>query len=170
MPTLLASCRRAARHLPAALAIAAVAVLPIRTAPAAEPIVGILDRSQDAAVAPEPADEIIAAAVYYMQATPPNLRIDAAGRTSRPGHSMGVLIPHMRLSPPPDGIYELTFYTFPSRAAQQPSDRIEVLNFWKTFPADLKGVRIYGAKNCVEVFVKKSDAGLASGRCAVAPK
>jgi hypothetical protein len=152
-----------------ALLAAAVAIGPLR-AGAAEPIVGIFDRGQDAAGAPEPADEIIAAAAYRMQATPPLLRVDAAGRTARAGHTSGVLLPHMRTDAPADGIYEMTLYTFPSRAAAQASDRIEVLNFWKTFPPDLKGVRIYGARNCVEVVLKKSDAGLATGRCATAPQ
>jgi hypothetical protein len=135
---------------------------------AAEPIVAIMDRGQEAATAPEPADEILAAAVYEMKGTPVLLRVDAAARTSRPGHVAGVLMPHLRTDPPADGIYELTFYTFPSRSGGQSPDRIEALNFWKTFPADLKGVRVYAAKNCIEAFIHQKYANLASGRCIVA--
>ena len=118
---------------------------------------------------PEPVDEVLAAAVYVMKTTPVQLRVDAAGRTARPGHTSGVLIPQLTLDPAANGIYEMTFETFPTRGGgAQSGDRIEVINFWKTFPPDLVGLRIYGAKNCVEVFIHQNYETLKTGRCAVA--
>lgn len=156
------------------LAVAAVvlagaaAALPVAPAAAAD-MLGVYNRSQEAGSAPEPVDEVLAAAVYIMKGTPVRLRVDAAGKTARQGHTAGVLTPHMRLDPPADGIYEMTFQTFAFRGTgQQNGERIEVLNFWDSYPPDLKGVRIYGARNCVEVFIHPQYDNLRSGRCAVA--
>lgn len=158
----------ASRRL-ALFSLAAVLLLWGSAPQAAEPILGIMDRGQEAGAAPEPADEILSAAAHEMKSSAQTLlRVDAAARTSRPGHVAGVLMPHLRTDAPADGVYELTFYTFPSRTAGQSPDRIEALNFWKVFPADIKGVRIYAARNCVEVFLHQKYANLASGRCAVA--
>jgi hypothetical protein len=132
-------------------------------------MLGAMDRGHEAATGPEPVDEVLAAAVYIMHATPDQLRVDAAGRTARPGHTAGVLVPHLTLDPPANGIYEMTFETFPARGgAAQAGDRIEVINFWKTFPKDLVGLRIYGARNCVEVFIHQKYENLKTGRCVVA--
>lgn len=146
----------------------AAALLPAFAADAAEPILGIKDRGQEAGSAPEPAEQILAAAVFQMKGAQTQLRVDAAASTSRAGHTAGVLVPHLRIDAPADGLYEITFYTFPSRNAAAASGRIEVLNFWNTFPPDIKGVRIYAATNCIEVFLHQKYASLASGKCAVA--
>ncbi|MBX6320564.1 MAG: hypothetical protein IRY94_01935 [Rhodospirillaceae bacterium] len=156
------------RHRAALALLLAVLAAPVG-ATAAGPMHGIMDRGHEASLAPEPVDEVLAAAVYVMKGTPVQLRVDAAGRTSRPGHGAGILIPHLSLDPAPNGIYEMTFETFPARGvAAQSGDRIEVINFWKTFPPDLVGVRIYGARNCVEVFIHPKYQHLRTGRCAVA--
>jgi hypothetical protein len=145
------------------------ALVPAGTAQAAEPIRGIMDRGHEAAGSPEPVDQVLAAAVYVMKGPTTQLRVDAAGSTTRPGHTAGVLIPHLSLDPAADGIYEMTFETFAARGgAAQSGDRIEVINFWKTFPADLKGVRVFGARNCVEVFLRPDFEHLKSGRCMTA--
>jgi hypothetical protein len=161
-------CRRL-RLLALAALLGAVVAAPAPRAAAAEPMHGLMDRGHEAATAPEPVDEVLAAAVYVMKGTPVQLRVDAAGRTARPGHTAGVLVPHLALDPALNGIYEMTFQTFPARGgAAQASDRIEVINFWKTFPPDLVGVRIYGVRNCVEVFIHQKYENLKTGRCAVA--
>jgi hypothetical protein len=157
----------AAVHRLALLGLAA-AVLATAGAASAEPMLGIMDRGQEAGSAPEPADQILSAAVYQMKGAQPQLRIDAAASTGRADHTAGVLMPHLRIDPPADGVYELTFYTFPARGTAAGTGRIEVLNFWTSYPADLKGVRIYAAANCVEVFVHQKYANLASGKCAAA--
>jgi hypothetical protein len=162
--------KRRHHHARAVLLATLLSALAAVPAPrAAEGMRGVMDRGHESALGPEPADEVLAAAVYVMKGTPVQLRVDAAARTARPGHTAGVLIPHFTLDPPLNGIYEMTFETFPSRGGQaQSGDRIEVINFWKTFPPDLVGVRVYGAHNCVEVFIMEKYQNLKTGRCKVA--
>lgn len=92
--------------------------------------------------------EVTRVAVSYLKSNPPQLKIDADGKTNTTGWSKPALIEHIYIKPPADGIYDYDFVATPPAGISQPViTPISATTIRKTIPKEMKGVRIIASKN-----------------------
>ena len=82
------------------------------------------------------------------------LVITAAGEVSSTGWKNPGLSAHVYVQPPPDGIWEFSFYAEPPEGTSRPVvTPIEATYVMKEVPGGLKGVRVHAATNSVETLL-----------------
>ena len=79
------------------------------------------------------------------------LVITAVGKVSSSGWKNPRLSAHVHVQPPPDGIWEFSFYAEPPEGPSRPAvTPIEVTYVMTKVPEGLKGVRVRAETNSVE--------------------
>ena len=79
------------------------------------------------------------------------LVITAAGEVSSTGWKNPGLSAHVYVQPPPDGIWEFSFYAEPPEGTSRPVvTPIEATYVMKEVPGGLKGVRVRAETNSIE--------------------
>jgi len=92
--------------------------------------------------------EVVRVAVSYLKSNPPQLKIDADGKTNTAGWSNAALIEHIYITPPADGMYEYDFVaTPPAGIAAQVVTPISAHTVRHSIPKGMKGVRVIASKN-----------------------
>lgn len=83
-----------------------------------------------------------------LESDPPILAIQIKGETSTPGWSGFKLIHRVYVTPPADGIYEADLVGMPPGGfVPQMIAPFAHAEFWKPFPDDLTGLKVYAATN-----------------------
>ena len=85
---------------------------------------------------------------------PGALVIAAVGEVSSSGWKNPGLSAHVYVQPPPDGIWEFSFYAEPPEGTSRPVvTPIEATYVMPEVPGGLKGVRVHAATNSVETLL-----------------
>lgn len=92
--------------------------------------------------------EVTRVAVSYLKSNPPQLKIDADGKTNTAGWTKPALIEHIYVTPPADGIYDYDFVATPPAGIALPViTPISAHTVRHTIPKGMKGVRIIASQN-----------------------
>ena len=82
------------------------------------------------------------------------LLIVAEGEVASAGWTNPELVPYTYVQPPPDGIWEFSFYAEPPEGTSRPVvTPIEATYVMKEVPGGLKGVRVFAETNSVETLL-----------------
>ena len=99
------------------------------------------------------------AAVSYIKTNPPQLQIEATGKTNTGGWSEPELVEHVYIVPPADGMYEYDFVARPpSGASTQVITPISARTVRHNIPKDMKGVRVIAKTNKKEANLEQPTA------------
>jgi hypothetical protein len=98
-------------------------------------------------------------AVSYIKTNPPQLQIEAHGKTNTNGWSAPELVEHVYIVPPADGMYEYDFVaTPPSGASNQVITSISARAVRHDIPKAMKGVRVIAKTNKQEAKLQQPAA------------
>jgi hypothetical protein len=98
-------------------------------------------------------------AVYHIKTNPPQLKIEAEGKTNTGGWTNPRLVEHVYIVPPADGMWEYDFVaTPPSGAATQVITPISAHAVRRDIPKGMKGVRVHASKNSKEAKLEQPAA------------
>ncbi len=79
------------------------------------------------------------------ESNPPNLIVEVVGETPNPGWVFPMLVRHIYVTPPGDGIWEYDFLAFRSDSPLRVVEEIRASNLWEGYDEKIvKGVRVYG--------------------------
>lgn len=95
-------------------------------------------------------------ALSIIKTNPPQLKIQADGKTRSAGWSDAELVAHVYIVPPADGIYEYDFVAKPpAGVSPQVITPIKAHAVRQDIPKELKGVRVIAATNKKEATLKQ---------------
>ena len=98
-------------------------------------------------------------ALSIIKTNPPQLKIQADGKTRSAGWSDPELVAHVYIVPPADGIYEYDFVAKPpAGVSAQVITPITAHAVRQDIPKEMKGVRVIAAKNKKEATLKQPPA------------
>ncbi|HYR23046.1 MAG TPA: hypothetical protein VEP30_09020 [Chthoniobacterales bacterium] len=92
--------------------------------------------------------EVDRVAVSYIKTNPPQLKIEAEGKTNTGGWTNPRLVERVYIVPPADGMWEYDFVaTPPSGISTQVITPISAHTVRRDIPPGMKGVRVHASKN-----------------------